>query len=56
MIILFTESKYIQQTKNLIFPICHIENIDLRSFEGQGQSFWLVTHDYVTLVDKIKWS
>ena len=42
MIILFTESKYIQQTKNYIFPICHIKNIEnlaLRSFEGQGQSF-----------------
>ena len=33
MIILFTESKYIQQTKNYIFPICHIKNLALRSFE-----------------------
>ena len=50
MIILFTESKYIKQTRNYIFPICHIENIEnlvWRSFEGQGQPFWPLTHDYI---------
>ena len=46
MIILFTESKYIQQTKNYICPICdikNIENVALRSFEGQGP----LTHDNI---------
>ena len=36
-----------KKTKNYIFPICHIENIDLRSFEGQGKLFWPRTYDYI---------
>ena len=41
------KSKYRQQTKNYIFPICHIVNLLLRSFEGQGQRFWPLTQDYI---------
>ena len=35
------------KTKNYILCICHIVNIDLRSFEGQGKLFWPRTYDYI---------